>query len=233
MSEFARLTGVFFSPGAAFADIAKRPRWWVPILVLGVLGIVSTYIFSQQVGFEIAIRAAMDRSPQALQIPPQQREQMINLQVGVAKYAAYGTVVFLTIAYALIAAVLKFLFDVILGADIGFKRMLAIVSYSSLPNFLVTILSIAVFFMKAPEDIDLQNPLAFNLAAYLPDDSPGWLRGFGATMDLFSFWIIGLLGIGVSRASRKISTAKAIVTILFPWSLWVLLRTALGMLQGG
>lgn len=232
MSELARLAGVFFSPGAAFADIARRPRWWVPILLLGIVAIVTTYIVGERVGFETAIRQAMDRSPQALEMPPQQREQVIALQVRLARYAAYGNAVVLLIVYAAIAGVLAFLFDVILGAGVGFKRMLAIVSYGSLPQLLVSLLTIAVIFLKPAEEIDLQNPLAFNLAAYLPEDSPGWMRGFGATIDLFSFWIMGLMAIGVSRAARQISAAKAFFTILLPWLLWVALRTALGMLQG-
>lgn len=232
MSELARLTGVFFSPGAAFSDIAKRPRWWVPILIIAILGIGVTYVFNEKVGFEVAIRQAMDRNPATLQLSPQQREQQIALVTGFTKYAAYAGVVVTTFIYFLIALILLFLFNTILGADIRLKQMMAIVTYGAMPQVLVSLLTVAVFFMKPPEDIDFQNPLAFNVAAYLPQDAPGWLRGFCTPLDLFNFWIIGLLGIGVSRAARKISTAKAIVTILFPWSLWVAMRTAIGMLQG-
>ena len=232
MSEVARLFGVFFSPGAAFADIAKRPRWWVPILVLAILGIGVTYVFNQKVGFDVAIRQAMDRNPQALQLNAQQRENLIRLQTNVVKYIAYGGVVVTTVFYFVIALILLFLFNTILGADIRLKQMMAVVTYGALPQILVSLLTVAVIFMKPPEDIDFQNPLAFNAAAFLPEDAPGWLRGFCTPLDLFNFWMIGLLGIGVSRAARKISTAKAIVTILFPWSLWVALRTAIGMFQG-
>ncbi len=232
MSEVARLFGVFFSPGAAFADIAKRPRWWIPILVIAVLGIGVTYVFNQKVGFEVAIRQAMDRNPQALQLSPQQREQQIALVTGITKYAAYAGVIVTTIFYFVIALILLFLFNTILGAEIRLKQMMAIVTYGALPQLLVYLLTIAIIFMKPPEDIDFQNPLAFNAAAYLPQDAPGWLKGFCTPLDLFNFWIIALLGIGVSRAARKISTAKAIVTILFPWSLWVAVRTTIGMLQG-
>jgi hypothetical protein len=34
MSEISRLAGVFFEPKKAFADIAARPRWIVPLLLM-------------------------------------------------------------------------------------------------------------------------------------------------------------------------------------------------------
>ena len=40
MSEAGRIAGIFFSPGKAFADIARRPRWWVPVLLIAILGTV-------------------------------------------------------------------------------------------------------------------------------------------------------------------------------------------------
>ena len=37
LSEAARLTGVFFSPKSTFPDIARRPRWWIPIILLAII----------------------------------------------------------------------------------------------------------------------------------------------------------------------------------------------------
>ena len=38
MGEFSRISGVFFDPKTAFADIAKRPTWIVPVVLVVVFG---------------------------------------------------------------------------------------------------------------------------------------------------------------------------------------------------
>lgn len=45
--------------------------------------------------------------------------------------------------------------------------------------------------------MDLDNPLAANVGAILPDDSAKWLMALGKSIDLFSFWTLILLAIGV------------------------------------
>jgi hypothetical protein len=231
LSEGARLVGVFVSPGKTFADIARNPRWWVAVLVASLLSGVYINLFSRRVGWEQMFRTQMERSTQLQNMTQQQREQIIAAQTSIAPFTAYATPLLTVAVNAVIAVVLLFLFDTILGADIGFKRFMAIVSYGLLPNAASAVLATIVLYLKPPEDFDLQNPLAFNVAAYLPADAAGWMRGLGQTLDLFSFWCIGLLAIGVSAASRKISTGKAVGVILFPWLLWVLVRTGLGALQ--
>jgi hypothetical protein len=42
------------------------------------------------------------------------------------------------------------------------KQTYAILWYSSMPGVLMALLSIAVMFMKPPDDFNVQNPLVFN-----------------------------------------------------------------------
>jgi hypothetical protein len=97
------------------------------------------------------------------------------------------------------------------------------------------VLSMVVLFLKDPQDFNLQNPLMFNVGSYLSLESPAALRAVGGSLDLFSLWIMVLLAIGVSTAARKIGFGKALGTIVFPWALWVCLKTGLasaGMYNG-
>ena len=121
----------------------------------------------------------------------------------------------------IVAVLLMFLFDTLMSAGIGLKRMMAIVAYGFLPTLLQTALSMVVLFLKDPEDFNLQNPLMFNVGAYLSSDSPAALRALGSSIDLFSLWIIVLLAIGISAAGRRISFGKALGGIAIPWAiLW-------------
>ena len=41
-SFVARLVGVFFSPGETFADVARRPDFIIPLLIMVVLSVAGT-----------------------------------------------------------------------------------------------------------------------------------------------------------------------------------------------
>jgi hypothetical protein len=226
MSEAARLAGLFFSPGKAFADIARRPRWWIPVILTAILSTIYLNAFTQRVGWESVIRPAIERLPNSQAMTAQQREQAITRAAGIYKYVGYGSAL-LTLAYVFIVAVLlMFLFDTIMSAGVGLKRMMAIVAYAFLPLVIQTALSMVVLFLKDPDEFDLQNPLMFNVGAYLSTDAPAALRALGSSIDLFSIWIIVLLAMGVSAAARKLSFGKAFAGIAIPWMVLVGLKTA-------
>jgi hypothetical protein len=232
MSELSRLVNVFFSPKDAFADIIRRPRWWVPVILLSLAATAFTVAFANRVGYEQVVRQAIEQSPQASNMTPAQMERAIATGAAVMEYFSYGgAVLSVTISVFVVSAVLLFLFDTILGADIRLKHMLGIVGYAFLPNVLSYLLALLVLYLKAPEDFDIRNPLAFNAAIFL-GGSPLWVQNAAASLDLFSFWIMALMAAGVHAASRKISWGKAFATILFPWALYVVLKGGYLYLRG-
>ncbi|HEY6343025.1 MAG TPA: Yip1 family protein [Bryobacteraceae bacterium] len=225
-NELERLTGVFFSPRKVFPDIARRPRWWIPVLIMGVLSTIFIQGYSQRVGWERLIRQQLDRSSQTGNLSAEQRERAIVLGAGVAKIVGYAAVVGTLFAIFVTAVVLFFLINTLMGANIRFGGMMGIVSYAFLPLALVTILSMVVMYQKPPEDFDLRNPLAFNAGVFVASDAMSWVKALAASFDLFSFWVIALLAAGISSAAPKISFAKALFAVIFPWALFVALKTA-------
>jgi len=226
MSEAARLAGVFFSPGKAFADIARRPRWWVPVILIAILSTIYLSAFTQRVGWESVIRAGMDNNPFTQNLTAQQREQQIEVAAGLYKYVGYTSIIGTLFSVFIVAVILMFLFDTMMSAGVGLKRMMAIVSYGILPLLVQTALSMVVLFLKDPEEFNLRNPIMFNVGAYMSADSPAALRALGSSIDLFSLWILVLLAIGVSAAARKVSFGKAFTTIASLWALLVCLKVA-------
>jgi hypothetical protein len=225
-NEVGRLAGVFFSPRKVFPDIAKRPRWWIPVLIMGVLSTIYLQAYSQRVGWERLIRQQLNSSSQTANLSAQQREQFVAAGARVAKVIGYGAAVVGTVFSIFVtAAVLFFLFNTLMGADIRFGGMMGIVSYAFLPLVVVTVLSMVVMYSKPPEDFDLRYPLAFNAGVFVASDAMQWVKSLAASFDLFSFWVIGLLAAGISSAAPKISFVKALITVIFPWALYVALKT--------
>jgi hypothetical protein len=231
MSELARLAGVFFSPGTAFADIAKRPRWWVPILISTIFTTGYLYLYSQQVGWVQMIERTLDQNPS---MPAEQREMTIRIYRDYGGYITFGSGLTIPLLSSLvIAGVLKFLADTIMGAGVGFKRMFAVCNYAGLPNLLVTVLAVVVMYLKPPSDFDLQNPLMANAGAFLAEDAPRWMQVGASALDLFSFWVMILMAIGIhAAAGKKMSTGKAFGMILFPWALYQIVRVGAAAATG-
>ena len=227
LSEFERLVGVFFSPAKAFADIARRPRWWIPVILLGIASTIFLNAYSQRVGWERIVRQSIEQSSRADTMSAQQREQAIAVGANIARFIGYGGgIVGNLVTVFIVAVVLLFMANNLMGADIRLSGMMGIVSYAFLPQLLVAALSMLVMYLKPPDDFDLRNPLLFNVGALLPADTPQWEKALGSSFDLFSFWIIGLIAAGICAAAPKIKFGKALMGVLFPWMLFVALRTA-------
>ncbi len=225
MSEPARLAGVFFSPGKTFPDIARRPRWWIPLILIALVGSIVANTYGRRVGWETLVRQQIENSSRADQMTPQQKQQAIQVGSRIAGIVGYASPVIVALVVLVIAAVLIFVYNTLMGAQLEFPSMMGIVSYAYLPSVVSGLLTLFVMFMKDPDDFDLQRPLAFNVGAFLPDGLPRWAVQLGTSIDLFNFWIMALIAIGVSSTVRKIKFGRAFMGVFAPWVIVILLRT--------
>jgi hypothetical protein len=231
MGEVGRLTGVFFDPKKAFADIAAKPRnWFVPLLLLIVAALAFTYTYTTRIGWEGYIRKTMENNPRAQNLPADQREAQIQTGAKIAPIFGYGgSIVFIPVAALAIGGVLLLTSKMMgAGGSVNFKQMFTITSYAMLPGLVSSILAIIVMFTKNPEDFNLQNPLIFNLGALMepPPNSGKFLYSLATSIDLFSFWTILLLATGISAAARKLPFSKAIMAVVLPWAIYVVIKSA-------
>ena len=232
MNEAARLVNVFFSPGKAFADIALRPRWWVPVVLSMIVTTAMLYQFSQRIGWELFFRQQAAQNTQLQNMPAAQRAQLETIQVAIGKYLTWGAGLVGPILSALILAlVLLFLANTVMGGGVKFKNMLAAVTYGTLPNLIKTGLAILVMQLKPPDEFDLQNRVMVNLSLFVPQDAARWMTTLGASFDLFTFWSMALIAIGIAAASKRLTAGKAFGMMLFPWALWVILVTGAAALR--
>ncbi len=227
LGELQRLSGVLFEPKTTFADVAARPRWWVPLLLLIVAALALTYCFSQRVGWDSLLRQQMSANERFQQLPVERQESLVEQQVRMVSVLGYvGATAGIPIYALALAAVAAVVFKVFLGSKCSFRQVFALTSYSLLPGILSTGLTILVMYLKNPEDFNLQNPLVFNLAAWLPGDIPRWLQSAAASIDLFSLWTLLLLATGLSVADGKVSWGRSAAWLLAVWLLWIALKSA-------
>ena len=231
LSEFARLTGVVFEPGRTFADIAKRPAWIVPLILVILLSLFYLYGFSVHVGWERAITKAIDSSPRMAQLPLDQRQRAVEMQLRLAPIFGYAGIVIFTPLYYLVASgVMLGIVKGLMDAPVTLKQVFAVMSYASaVPRVIFALLAAVVMFLQNPDDFDMQNPFASNPGALMsPENSSKFVHSLASSLDVFNLWVIVLIAIGLKAAGGKsLSFAGALGAVVLPWAVWVLGRAAL------
>jgi hypothetical protein len=228
-SSFGRIFGVLFSPKATFESIVRRPTWVLPLILLVFVGVAATTAITQRVGWRAVIDREIEKSPKAQkrleQLPPEKRDERLNVQAKFTPYFVYGVNVLAPFIVAVVAgAIFMVAFNVVGGTKITFKTSLAIYAYAWVPGLIAGLLAILVLFIKDPSTVDVKNLVASNPGALMSDDSPRWLVSLLTSLDLFSFWNIILLAIGYRAADpKKISFGMALGTVVGVWLIYVLL----------
>jgi hypothetical protein len=94
-------------------------------------------------------------------------------------------------------------------------------------------LMLVVMYLKPADEFDLQNPLAFNVGAFLPEGAPKWLQSLGTSIDLFSFWIMALLALAFSVAgTKRIGFGKAFGAVIGTWLAYVVCKVGWAAIFG-
>src|ERR1039458_7723165 len=236
MGEFARLTGVFFEPGKTFADVARRPSWFVPMLLTVLFGLIFCVVVGQRIGWDNIAQQQMEKRMATMQ--PEQREQAMkqaDLTKKITQVSAYViTVIGPAIGYLIAAAVLLGIVAGILSAPVKFKQVFAIMCYAGMVGVVQVVLMIVVVFLKKnPADFDIQHPLAFNAGALMDPNGSKFLFALASALDVFSLWRILLIAVGLKAAAgKKLYFGGALFAVLLPWAVMVLIGATLAGIFG-
>jgi hypothetical protein len=228
MGEFSRITGVFFDPKKTFQDIAQRPSWIVPLVLIMIAALAVSMTMAQRIGWERIVRHGMESSSRAQQMTPEQREQGVAMGVKIASIMGYVGIVFVPLVYVIMAGVLLGVASGIFSAGIRFKQVFAVVCYASLTGLISSILTIVVLYLKNPDEVNVQNMLVFNPGAFMdPGTSSKFLYSLATSLDLFSFWTILLMAVGLKAAAgKKLTFGGAVFAVVLPWAVYVLGKSA-------
>jgi len=222
LSQAERVVDSFIAPSKTFADILRSASCWLPILLLILATLTTGFIVDRQVGFERVYENQMQLSPKTAermdQIPPEQKGAAVARTIASYKYFTYGASVPILLFTALYALVLWASFNFGLGAQTSYGQVFAVTMYASLPYLVQTLLiAITLFLGDNAESFDLKNPVATNLAYFLPDAGP-LLKGLLQSLDIVKLWSVVLQVIGMAIIAKKTISQSAMIVGIF----WVL-----------
>jgi hypothetical protein len=245
MGAGARLIGAIMSPGETFADVNRKADWIVPLIILVLLTVGTTFFVTWRLKPDAekitreAIRKQVER--RGGQMPPEEQiQQQISFQKKLAPFiplvAAVGVGVWTVILSGIYA-----LGMLLLQAKTTFKKIFSVVLWSSVAiGIIYNIVFIASLMVKDEEGlrgVDIQNPTASiptNVGAFLDSTTSPVLRALAGSIDIFSVWNIVLLSIGFAAiaGSKKIKPGKAATMVLGVWVIGILIKAAFASFFG-
>ena len=225
INHFARIIGVFFSPKATFEDIAKRPSWILPVVLMTVLGAAVAFVMNQKVDWRDFASKRIEESSRTANLSAEQKEQQIAMSAKISPGIAYGFGIAWPILQALIVGgILLLAYNLIGGAGARFGTSLGITAHAYFPWILYSLLFILILFLKTPGTVDLDNPIATNVGAFLPESTPKALMSLGKSIDLFSFWTLLLISMGFMAVNPKKLKGKSLSIAISVWAFYVAIK---------
>ncbi|HXB57589.1 MAG TPA: YIP1 family protein [Vicinamibacteria bacterium] len=223
------LAQVYFSPGEAFLAITRRPRFWLPLIAYLALMAAFTAVWLHQMEPAQFLRNQLEESGKWERIPPESRDTALAMPIKLFPVIAWvGTLLGGPLTIVVMAAVLLFVFRVIYTGEVTFAQSMAVVSYSFLATHLLTTpLILLVMGLKGDWNLNPQEALQANPTLLLERAALAKpLYALVGSLDLISFWQMGLLAVGFAVASRC-SVKKAVWGVVVPWALLVLGKVVL------
>ncbi len=226
LSPFGRVIGVLFSPKRTFEDIVRKPSWLLPVALSTVLGLLVSVAINQRINWRDFMNQQIEKSPQAAQMSSEQKQQRIEAG---AKFVPISTFVFGTLGPVLVALLVALVmwgaYSLLGGISTDFSTAFGITAHAFLTGLVSSPLFILILYLKPYGTADLDNPLAANLAAILPEDSAKWLFALCKSVDIFVFWTLILLAIGFAAVnSKKLKGAKSFTIAFTVWAAYVVCR---------
>lgn len=246
-SFFSRLGGVYSAPRDSFTEIGRSPKVVLPILVMAIIAVVSTYGTSMKVNLQSMVidqiaEQQVAQGNMTQQQADQLRERSGNPSIAATIFGLLAAGIGSILVPLVLAGIAKLISAVFLGAENRFSGIFSVTLYVWIAVGIVhTVLFLLVLYFKNPADITVgsinslvSSDLASILKSILGEDAlPKYLGRVLGYIDIFPIWRIALLSIGYSAVSRKLKTATAATWMIAIYAIVALIGSAIPPIFGG
>jgi Yip1 domain len=230
LSQLERVVNTFIEPSKTFSDIKRNRSWWLPFLILVVLGYGFCFAAVQHVGWESLTTNVLRSQPKNAErldkSTPAEQAQMLSFTKGIMEGFMVGSPAVVLILNALLALLLWGGFAFVLGGSTTYGEMFAVAIFAGLPNALNSLIAIVTAFVSDPQTYNLNVPSPASLAYFLDPSAAPWLLSLAKSLDVFSLWSLALAGFGGAIVSR-VKPLRGIVLVFGVWLLYVIVKVGI------
>lgn len=235
MSFLSRLVGVFIEPGETFEDIARKPNWIAPLILMVLVSLAVMETMLAKVGVSRIMMHTLQQSGRAATMDPEQLNQAITKGAPITAAFMQGAAIFgVPIILLIVAGFGLIVLNGFFGEKARFKEVFSATCYAYLPHIVGAVMAIAVMFFADPDAFIPQNPAPTNPGFFMdPATSSHAVYALASSLDIFTLWFLALLAIGLSKVlQKKAKTGSIFMTFLGAWILLIIVRVAFTMLMG-
>jgi hypothetical protein len=222
-------------PGAVFEGIPEKPRWSLPFISTLILSCLASALIVNSIGMDTLIRRQLRAQPQIVEQLGEEKIEEITRQANspARQASAYiGSALAAGVTILIVAGILAALLSLI-GAGAGFRSVFSVTAYSYFAYYavLLALYAMAIFMISDKEGIDPNNILQSNVGAFLERDTTNKaLFSIAASLDIFSFGLLFLIALGLSKASKNVTFARSASIVVGVWATYVAAKAGISLL---
>jgi hypothetical protein len=220
LSPVARIIGIFYRPRATFEDIARRPTFLLPMLLVILAAAATGLLLEQKANWPEYERQTEQANPAFSRLSKGEQDAYLARRIESDEKYAWITLWVQVPVLEVCAAFFYWLaFVAMAGAKLRFKTAFAVEAYSLLPYAIGFVVWTIALVPKAPASLTNFRLLRTGLSSYLSPSAPAWLQILGGSIELFWFWTMILTAIGFATATMPAVAKRTAWLIVF--GLWL------------
>ncbi|WP_263380457.1 YIP1 family protein [Granulicella paludicola] len=234
LSQMERVIDTFVAPTKTFTDILRNATWWLPFVLGTVVSYLLAWGIQTKIGWSQIVDNAIQASP-ALQtkltaMTPQQVALNHKIMQGSFQYSFYAAPVINLLALLIVSVILFATINFGFGAKSEFKAVFSMANYAFLPASIKAIVAgILVLAGAAPENFTVENMLGTNPGFFI--STPGALKTFLTSLDVFTIWVVVLMSIGLAIVARA-KRSQGFIVVVGWWLVVVIVGTGVKAIFG-
>ena len=232
-SFLSRLIGVFIEPGETFEDIARKPDFIAPLVLLILVSFAVAEAMIMKIGIQRIIMQSIVMGGQAAKMDPEQLNMVVQRSAAIYSKVIPITALLATPIFVLIAAGFGLLvLNVFFAQRASFKQVFSVTSYANLPSIVGAVMAVMVIFYGDPDSFNPRNVAPTNPGYFMnPLTSSHALLAVASSLDFIVFWFLILLAMGLSRVSgSKVKTGSIFLTYVGVWALLVIAKVGFAVM---
>ena len=234
MRGFLLIFKTFWSPGAAFKEIAEASvRPWAAILVLTIVGLVSAGVITTIIPPGEMALLALEQSPRGSDLTEEQKEQVVEItQNSPLRFIGFVFPLVGPMLLVVFVAAMYFGIFMILGSSAKYRSFFSLTSFAMLPLLIRNLAATLMVLFIPASAINIKELGAIAPSTFLdPAEVSQPVFAIALSLDLISLWILILLIFGYKNiTARRTSAITRTVAVLMPWLVFVAGRAGLTLL---
>ena len=212
VSYLTKIISVFWEPTKTFKALSEKISIFdiiIPLLLIIMTSYITTPLIKPVI--KKTIRTKIE---QINNLPDEKKEEIIEKQMK-QQDSFWGYVIIpfaIAIGSLIMGGVFLFVGNFVLGGEVKFLPVWAVVAYSSLVDLIASAVKIPLIIQK--QTLEVYTSIAIFL-----QDNGSFLFNFAKHLDVFSLWKLILIAIGLSVLYKK-KLSKVLIIIMVIWVIY-------------